>query len=76
MLDRIRALAIPPAWEDVWICANPLGHIQATGVDARGIRKKPRSSRRTAQAEIQGPIEEAMLDLIDRHESPALERVI
>jgi DNA topoisomerase I len=35
MLERIRALAIPPAWEDVWICADPLGHIQATGVDAR-----------------------------------------
>jgi len=29
-------LAIPPAWESVWICANPDGHIQATGVDARG----------------------------------------
>ena len=38
-LDRIRALAIPPAWEDVWICANPLGHIQATGVDARGRKQ-------------------------------------
>jgi DNA topoisomerase I len=35
ILDRVRALAIPPAWEDVWICADPLGHIQATGVDAR-----------------------------------------
>src|SRR5436190_12794628 len=35
VLDRIRALAIPPAWEEVWICADPLGHIQATGVDAR-----------------------------------------
>jgi DNA topoisomerase-1 len=35
VVQRIRALAIPPAWEDVWICADPLGHIQATGVDAR-----------------------------------------
>src|SRR5215207_555834 len=35
VLDRIRSLAIPPAWEDVWICADPLGHIQATGLDAR-----------------------------------------
>lgn len=34
-LDRIRALVIPPAWTDVWICAHPLGHIQATGRDAR-----------------------------------------
>jgi DNA topoisomerase-1 len=36
VLARIRALAIPPAWKDVWICPWPHGHIQATGVDARG----------------------------------------
>src|SRR5215467_6064599 len=35
-LQRIRALRIPPAWKDVWISPNPLGHIQATGVDSRG----------------------------------------
>jgi DNA topoisomerase-1 len=35
-LDRIRALALPPAWREVWICPDPLGHIQATGVDSRG----------------------------------------
>lgn len=35
IIERIRALAIPPAWQDVWICADPLGHIQATGIDAR-----------------------------------------
>jgi len=34
-LARIRALAIPPAWTDVWICADPRGHLQATGRDAR-----------------------------------------
>jgi DNA topoisomerase-1 len=34
-LDRIRKLAIPPAWTDVWICPNPRGHIQATGRDQR-----------------------------------------
>lgn len=34
-IDRIRALAIPPAWTDVWICPDPDGHIQATGRDAR-----------------------------------------
>ena len=39
VLQRIRALAIPPAWEEVWICADPLGHIQATGVDARGRKQ-------------------------------------
>jgi DNA topoisomerase I len=34
-LQRIRALAIPPAYVDVWICDNPRGHLQATGRDAR-----------------------------------------
>src|SRR4029077_19250811 len=35
----IRALAIPPAWTDVWICPDPLGHVQATGRDARGRKQ-------------------------------------
>ncbi|MEA2974110.1 MAG: topoisomerase [Actinomycetota bacterium] len=39
VLDRIRALAIPPAWIDVWICPYPRGHIQAVGTDARGRRQ-------------------------------------
>src|SRR6478735_5105806 len=39
VLDRIRALAIPPAWKDVWICAAPNGHIQAVGTDAAGRRQ-------------------------------------
>jgi DNA topoisomerase I len=43
-LQRIRALAIPPAWTDVWICPQPLGHLQATGRDARG-RKQYRYHR-------------------------------
>ena len=34
-LQRIAALAIPPAYEDVWICSDPRGHLQATGYDAR-----------------------------------------
>lgn len=38
-LERIRGLAIPPAWTDVWICSDPRGHIQATGVDAKGRRQ-------------------------------------
>jgi len=38
-LDRIRALVLPPAWQDVWICPNPRGHLQATGVDAAGRRQ-------------------------------------
>jgi DNA topoisomerase I len=35
-LERIRALRIPPAWTSVWISPDPLGHIQATGMDSRG----------------------------------------
>jgi DNA topoisomerase I len=36
---RIKQLAIPPAWEHVWICPDPLGHLQATGVDAAGRKQ-------------------------------------
>jgi len=39
ILDRIRRLAIPPAWTDVWICADERGHLQATGRDARGRKQ-------------------------------------
>lgn len=38
-LERIRALVIPPAWQDVWICPLSNGHVQATGVDAKGRRQ-------------------------------------
>lgn len=38
-LARIAALAIPPAWTDVWICPSPSGHLQATGRDARGRKQ-------------------------------------
>jgi len=38
-LARIKALVIPPAWQDVWICADPQGHIQAIGTDAAGRRQ-------------------------------------
>jgi DNA topoisomerase I len=36
---RIKQLAIPPAWEEVWICPDPQGHLQATGVDAAGRKQ-------------------------------------
>lgn len=39
VLARIRALAIPPTWTDVWICTDPRGHIQAVGTDSRGRRQ-------------------------------------
>lgn len=56
VLDRIRALAIPPAWTDVWICPRASGHIQATGRDAKG-RKQYRYhddwSRHTAETKFE-----------------------
>ncbi len=38
-LERIRSLAIPPAWTDVWICGDERGHLQATGRDAKGRKQ-------------------------------------
>src|SRR3954463_6809589 len=38
-LRRIAALAIPPAWTEVWIAPTPLGHLQATGRDAKGRKQ-------------------------------------
>jgi DNA topoisomerase-1 len=38
-LARVRALAVPPAWIEVWICPDADGHIQATGRDARGRKQ-------------------------------------
>ena len=39
VLQRIRSLVIPPAWTDVWISRDPRGHVQATGLDARGRKQ-------------------------------------
>lgn len=38
-LARIKSLVIPPAWENVWICVDPRGHIRAVGTDAAGRRQ-------------------------------------
>jgi DNA topoisomerase-1 len=39
VLARIRALGIPPAWREVWICPDARGHLQVTGRDARGRKQ-------------------------------------
>jgi DNA topoisomerase I len=39
LIERLRELAIPPAWQDVWICPDPSGHLQATGIDAAGRKQ-------------------------------------
>ncbi len=38
-IERIKSLGIPPAWNEVWICPNPKGHIQATGRDLKGRKQ-------------------------------------
>ncbi len=58
-LARIRALVIPPAWEDVWICPRADGHLQATGRDARG-RKQYRYHARWREVR-----DEAKFDRLD-----------
>jgi DNA topoisomerase I len=39
VLERVSELAIPPVWREVWICMDPLGHLQATGLDAAGRKQ-------------------------------------
>jgi DNA topoisomerase IB len=39
VIERIRELGIPPAWKDVWVCSDPRGHLQATGIDAAGRKQ-------------------------------------
>lgn len=39
VLERLRDLTIPPAWKEVWICPDPRGHLQATGIDAAGRKQ-------------------------------------
>jgi DNA topoisomerase-1 len=43
-IDRLNATGLPPAYSDAWFCVDPNGHLQATGVDARG-RKQYRYHR-------------------------------
>ncbi|MEJ7742039.1 MAG: hypothetical protein WKF73_05500 [Nocardioidaceae bacterium] len=38
-VERIKGLVIPPAWQEVWICPRPNGHIQVVGTDAAGRRQ-------------------------------------
>jgi DNA topoisomerase IB len=59
MLQRIHELVIPPAWNDVWICPYPGGHIQATGIDAAGRKQylyHPRWRARQDQKKFDGMV--------------------
>ncbi len=55
VLERIGELVIPPAWKDVWICPFPMGHIQATGIDAarpQAVRLPPQVARAARPGEV------------------------
>src|SRR6516162_5078831 len=70
-LQRIRKLAIPPAWRDVWITASRRGHLQATGRDAKGrkqYRYHPRFRETMENTKYEHMLEfaEALLQLTDR----------
>jgi DNA topoisomerase-1 len=71
-LERIRGLAIPPAWKEVWICPDPFGHIQATGYDEAG-RKQYLYHQRWQQRQA-----ERKFELVRRfaHELPKLRRAV
>jgi DNA topoisomerase IB len=59
-LARVRELAVPPAWTDVWICPDPRGHLQATGTDAAGRRQylyHPRWRKERDRAKFRRAIE-------------------
>ncbi len=71
-LVRIRTLAIPPAWRDVWICADPDGHLQATGKDAKG-RKQYRYHARWRK--LRGQVKYHRLKQFGKH-LPALRKRI
>jgi len=72
VLARIRELAIPPAWTDVWICRHPNGHLQATGIDDAG-RKQYLYHQRWRERRDQQKFDE-MLDFAEA--LPRLRRVV
>ena len=53
VLARIHELVIPPAWQDVWVCPYPGGHIQATGMDQKGRKQYLYHPRWRARRDIQ-----------------------
>lgn len=72
VLDRIRALAIPPAWTGVWICSDPDGHLQATGLDVKG-RKQYRYHKRWGA--VRGQVKYHRLQSFGQH-LPALRKQV
>ena len=59
-IDRLNAVGLPPAYENAWFCADPEGHLQATGVDARGrkqYRYNPEFREKRESAKYEGMLE-------------------
>jgi DNA topoisomerase-1 len=59
-IDRLNAIALPPAYENAWFCADPNGHLQATGIDARGrkqYRYHPQFREKRESAKYEGLLE-------------------
>jgi DNA topoisomerase I len=88
VLKRIRELAVPPAWRDVWVCPDPLGHLQATGVDAAGRRQylyhprwrerrdREKFERMLRFAELLPGLRRRLAGVLDAGEDPRRERVL
>jgi DNA topoisomerase IB len=74
-LARIKALVIPPAWQDVWICTDPRGHIQAIGVDVAGRRqyryhdlwRQQRDQDKHERVQRFGAVLPAIREVVGRH---------
>ncbi|HSI49854.1 MAG TPA: DNA topoisomerase IB [Ideonella sp.] len=87
-LARIRSLAIPPAYQDVWICPLPEGHLQATGRDARGrkqYRYHPQWQRQRGESKYEalqrfglalGPLRDKVRRRLGGDDTPTRERVL
>ena len=88
VLERIRGLAVPPAWEDVWLCPDPLGHLQATGVDAAGRRQylyhprwrerrdREKFERMLTFAELLPRLRRRLVRVLDDDDEPTRDRVL
>jgi len=88
VLERFRGLAVPPAWEDVWLCPDPLGHLQATGVDAAGRRQylyhprwrerrdREKFERMVSFAGLLPRLRRALAKILEEGDEPTRDRVL
>ncbi len=88
VVERVHELAIPPAWKNVWICPDPWGHLQATGIDAAGRkqylyhqrwrerRDREKFQRMVRFAERLPRLRKHLLKSLGEDEGPTRERVL